>query len=257
MFSRAAPAPTAQPVETLEPRRLLSAAVAAQDVPPHATAPATAVFQPYKKQKQAPTSVAGSVSRGGTFFVAGTGGDDDVRVVQSGRYISAVVKGADDRLRVVFSARTKRVNFVSVVGNDGRDKIDCTGVHRSCAVDGGAGDDDVHGSLYLDDLYGGDGDDQLRGHDGVDFIDGGAGNDKVIGGANNDQLIGGPGADTILGGAGNDDLIASDGKANDYLSGGTGDDSCTADENSDYGPEWGDVWEIDPLIGDDIENIHR
>lgn len=106
------------------------------------------------------------------------------------------------------------------------------------AIDAGAGNDTVTGSVSADVVWGGKGsdsidgragDDVLHGEDGRDTLLGGGGNDTLTGGTGldsldggdgNDSLVGGSGADTIMGGSGNDMLLGSAG--DDLLDGGYG-----------------------------------
>lgn len=69
-------------------------------------------------------------------------------------------------------------------------------------VDGGDGNDVIHGASYVSTILGGDGDDILGGGSGSDVIVGGDGNDTIIGGSGNDFLLGGEGVNTIFGGRG-------------------------------------------------------
>ncbi|WP_369058853.1 M10 family metallopeptidase C-terminal domain-containing protein [Caulobacter sp. 73W] len=89
-------------------------------------------------------------------------------------------------------------------------------------IDGGAGNDNRHGTAQADVFYmrkgddvaagwggndtlnGGDGNDTLTGGDGLDVLYGDAGNDELRGGADTDQLYGGPGNDRLWGGPGGD-----------------------------------------------------
>jgi hypothetical protein len=84
-----------------------------------------------------------------------------------------------------------------IEGGDGNDN-----------VHGDAGNDIVAGGAGIDTLFGDAGNDILRGNDGADVLDGGANSDRLEGGAGNDTLFGGSGADTLVGGAGNDALDA-------------------------------------------------
>jgi Ca2+-binding RTX toxin-like protein len=77
-------------------------------------------------------------------------------------------------------------------------------------VFGGAGDDNIQvaGGIRIPAwLEGGDGNDRLHGGNGNDVLLGGAGNDTLEGGLGNDILIGGTGADKLNGGPGDDLMI--------------------------------------------------
>lgn len=75
-------------------------------------------------------------------------------------------------------------------------------------MEGGEGDDTLHGRAGDDTLIGDAGLDRLFGKEGNDLIDGGDGADRLEGGDGRDMLIGGNGQDTALGGAHDDILIA-------------------------------------------------
>lgn len=106
-----------------------------------------------------------------------------------------------------------------------------TGTALNDVLDGGFGNDIVHGLNGDDTLKGGFGQDTLNGGAGNDILDGGFDNDTLNGGNGNDTLQGGFGRDTLNGGAGNDTLdggfdndILNGGNGNDTLQGGFGDD---------------------------------
>lgn len=64
-------------------------------------------------------------------------------------------------------------------------------------IDGGIGDDVLHGMVGNDSISGGIGNDLINGGTGIDSIDGGAGNDTINGGAGVDHPFGGAGKDTF------------------------------------------------------------
>jgi Ca2+-binding RTX toxin-like protein len=98
------------------------------------------------------------------------------------------------------------VSFLTYV--DLGDVADRFGATESTAlVDGGSGDDALHGSR----LTGGDGDDLLTGTGGQDGLHGAGGRDVLSAGAGNDTLSGGPGPDTLEGGDGVD-LVTYEGR---------------------------------------------
>lgn len=97
---------------------------------------------------------------------------------------------------------------------------------RVLAIDGCAGDDDLHGGDGSDHLFDYSGDNEFRGHDGRDwlegtgaFFSGGAGDDCVTGDGNGHfaQIFGDDG----------DDVLESTGEAG-MNHGGAGSDSCSA-----------------------------
>jgi hypothetical protein len=94
-------------------------------------------------------------------------------------------------------------------------------------VDGGDGNDELHGAFGAETLLGGSGDDLLDGAGGDDRLEGGAGLDRLDGGAGADTLLGGDGDDRLVG----DGLFAP---AADLLDGGAGRD--TVEDWSPSGP---------------------
>jgi len=107
-------------------------------------------------------------------------------------------------------------------------------------IDGGSGNDEIHGRAGNDVLEGGSGHDLLRGDSGADIIEGqngidtlygGSGDDSLYGGNSEDTLTGGKGADLLDGGNGNDILNGQSG--DDLLIGGTGVDSLEGSSGND------------------------
>jgi Ca2+-binding RTX toxin-like protein len=90
-------------------------------------------------------------------------------------------------------------------------------------VNGGDGNDTVHGSMAEDILRGGMGDDWLAGNGGSDVLLGRAGSDSLAGNQGNDTLLGGTGDDELSGGAGADYLWGGSGE--DQINGGAGSDT--------------------------------
>ncbi len=150
------------------------------------------------------------------------------------------------------------------IGGDGDDifQPDATilPIMRGVAVDGGAGNDWLSGSVAddiirggtgndrIDDmsganmLIGNDGDDQItignnstgstaKGGVGDDILTSGRGDDFLFGNAGHDRLLGGSGADYLDGGSGSDFL--SGGSGMDQLVGGLSDDILTGGEDAD------------------------
>lgn len=138
-------------------------------------------------------------------------------------------------------------------------------------LDGGAGDDRIHGGEYVDEISGGAGDDRIFGSTGEDLISGGADNDRIygdsglvpltagnvfqyykIGWADGTDAIG-LYDDVIYGGSG-DDLLWGE-LGNDTIHGGTGMDYLFGDrEEFDAGwPAYGSTsTALDPVLhGDD------
>ncbi len=104
--------------------------------------------------------------------------------------------GKDENGKLTVNGVTKdqffdSIRYIRVVGSEGDDDIDATGLHRGVFP------------LFGVQLKGGGGNDKLKGSD--DFrntIQGGPGDDKVIGGNENDRLYGG----SVRGPDGKDDL---------------------------------------------------
>jgi 2',3'-cyclic-nucleotide 2'-phosphodiesterase (5'-nucleotidase family) len=132
-------------------------------------------------------------------------------------------------------------------GGAGRDNL--TGTIGDDIINGGAGDDTASGGIGNDEIFGGTGKDRLFGDTGDDTIsagddddtvDGGAGDDWIDGGAGKDRIFGGLGDDELNGGSGNDDIQGGDGDdtlnggdGNDTLSGGNGNDLFFAEAGND------------------------
>jgi Ca2+-binding RTX toxin-like protein len=85
----------------------------------------------------------------------------------------------------------------SVMGGDGADRIDTSGISVSTTIYGGSGNDSIFGGSAADEIDGGSGNDDIYGN---------AGNDSLFGGDGNDDFIwtAGGGFDLIDGGDGND-----------------------------------------------------
>ena len=117
-------------------------------------------------------------------------------------------------------------------------------------ISGDAGNDVIFGRAGNDTLFGGDGDDviiggtgadEISGHVGDDFLAGGAGNDSIHGDSGNDTEVGGGGADFVIGDAGDDSLCGDDGA--DTLAGGVGSDQLKGGDGND---------QIDGSFGNDL-----
>jgi Ca2+-binding RTX toxin-like protein len=247
-------------IQPLEPRQMMSAVPTAAAITGLGAAPArVAAHQPMKKAKKpAPTEVAASLSPGGTVYVVGTAGNDGIHVVHSGRYVTVARTRKGGKLLPLYSFRANRVASVFIEANAGNDVVNCHKASRPCSVQGGDGNDFIHGSNRDDELWGEAGDDEIQGHDGGDWIVGHEGDDTLVGLAGDDHLIGGTGRDNMMGGAGDDDLDAADGQWLDLISGGGGDDSAWADKNRSYDVqgEWQDgYWEKSHVYAADIEHI--
>jgi len=104
-------------------------------------------------------------------------------------------------------------------------------------INGGDGDDNIVGSdssgtYYFEQLNGDDGGDTIDGGGGNDVIHGGNQNDTIDGGDGNDFIYGDANIDTITAGNGNDQVFAGNGV--DYVSGEGGDfDQLHGDNDND------------------------
>jgi Ca2+-binding RTX toxin-like protein len=136
-----------------------------------------------------------------------------------------------------------------VFGGPGRETIRRT--LGSDWIEGGGGDDDIHGSVG-DTVHGGDGNDVIRssiatigsptlfGDAGSDTLIGTLGRDLLIGGPGNDRLEGWRGHDLLFGGLGNDTVIGWRGRdtlygeeGDDRVDGGNGPDDVTGGDGTD------------------------
>lgn len=99
-------------------------------------------------------------------------------------------------------------------------------------LEGGPGNDVIHGGAGHDSIDGGLGNDTLYGDDGNDTIAGGGGKDVIYGGAGQDTLTGGPETVKMYGNDGND--VLSGGTGNDYLFGENGNDTLIGGAGNDY-----------------------
>src|SRR5689334_12539545 len=176
----------------------------------------------------------------GTVFLHGTSGDDQITISFQHTGVALTLNGETE----LFDQVPPRIH---VLAGDGNDTIDAHVAPGGVDIEGDAGNDDIHGSVFADTIYGWDGDDTIIGDGGRDLIRGGAGDDSLIGdGGGNDLLVasdtifgddgldfidagpgsdvarGGAGDDTVQGGSGNDRIMGDDG--NDTLDGGAGAD---------------------------------
>ena len=113
-----------------------------------------------------------------------------------------------------------------------------SGTDKADYLDGGGGDDEIHGfgspDAQADELLGGDGRDVLYGGTGMDFVYGEQGDDVLYGGDRGDiLLVGGKGEDVIYGGDGNDNIEETGDGQRDKLYCGEGRDDYSA-EKIDY-----------------------
>lgn len=127
-----------------------------------------------------------------------------------------------------------------LLGKDGNDILITNQNSLSVTIKGGAGDDEIHGSLNDDvHLSGGAGRDTIYGYAGADILNGNGGRDHLYGGDGIDTISGGGGRDIISGG--DDGDILSGGNGNDFVFGEDGDDTIiiedtffAADDGTDF-----------------------
>lgn len=167
--------------------------------------------------------IAATLSPAGTLQITGTPKADAIIVTDSKGVVALQHVNIKFNGKSVPSVPDRSVKTITVIGGDGNDTIQLTGLMfpgQAMILDGGKGNDRITGSAGADDLRGGDGDDALDGGKGDDMLNGGKGADVLQGRAGADQLLGGAGNDTLLGGDGNDSLNGGDG--NDTLNGASG-----------------------------------
>jgi Ca2+-binding RTX toxin-like protein len=124
---------------------------------------------------------------------------DTIQVVRDGTSIAVLGLAAEVRIANAEGARDK----LTINGLGGNDRISATTLPADTiglTVDGGAGNDTIHGSQGGDDLRGGVGNDFIFGDDGDDVARLGAGNDVF-------QWDPGDDNDTVEGEAGTDELL--------------------------------------------------
>jgi Ca2+-binding RTX toxin-like protein len=193
-------------LETLESRRLFSAAIDAE----------------------------------GVLVVTGTSGKDTIIIAVSTDSTPSVlvtVNGVTDTFQVSDFPTGIRV---SAMGGKDKVAVDETNgaLDANVTLYGGNGKDDLYGGSGNDKLDGGTGKDRIFGRDGNDRIIGWSGDDLLDGGAGNDYITGNAGADEILGGDGDDDI--NGGGSKDNIRGDAGNDDYIASdavsERKDDGP---------------------
>ena len=132
------------------------------------------------------------------------------------------------------------------IGGDSDDifapHLDIFPIRKVVFIDGGAGNDQLTGTLGNDRMLGGSGDDMLFDNHGQNILSGGSGDDKInLGyGSTNSKANGGWGDDTLTSSIGSDRLFGNQGKdlllggsGNDRLGGGSGNDILEAGDGQD------------------------
>jgi hypothetical protein len=114
-------------------------------------------------------------------------------------------------------------------GGAGRDRL--IGMDGNDLISGGGSRDKMAGGDGSDTLLGGSGDDAIDAGTGEDLVSGGFGDDYIDGGTDADLLIGGSDFDTLLGGTGDDGIAG--GKGDDDIDGGFGDDALAGGGGDD------------------------
>ncbi len=137
-----------------------------------------------------------------------------------------------------------------VVGSEGPDVIDLSGIPVPVEADGGAGDDALQGGGVRNTLSGGAGVDQVAGAAGDDLLKGGDDDDLLVGRKGKDVEFGGIGDDILQGGAGSGDTLFGDAGA-DLLEGGAGVDTLVGAAGDDVLAGGAGVDDLTPGSGDD------
>ena len=177
--------------------------------------------------KITPAAIVLNGTPGDDAFSGGSGGDTLVGAL--GADTLAGGPGED----VLWGGRdTAAPDAWAGLSGDGSDMLDggagndwLHGDHGEDRLDGGDGNDTLEGFTHSDVLIGGPGDDTLWGDasaiqsirllgylPGADTLDGGAGNDHLNGGGGDDRLIGGPGDDVLDGWTGADVVTGGPGQ---------------------------------------------
>jgi RTX calcium-binding nonapeptide repeat (4 copies) len=143
---------------------------------------------------------------------------------------------------------------VTINGGAGNDKLqDAWGAYTGRTLNGGPGDDEIHGY---------EGNDTLDGGDGADNLDGGSGDDRVLGGTGNDEVDGDGydevGSDYIDGGAGydyvdgwNDPEILDKNPSVDITLDGIANDGRPGENDNVVGVEDFQMYTVGRIVGTD------
>jgi hypothetical protein len=137
-----------------------------------------------------------------------------------------------------------------VIGAEGPDVIDLSGVPIPVDASGGPGDDGLNGGRMRDTLAGDDGVDQVTGSAGDDSLEGGADDDLLVGRGGKDVEFGGSGDDILQGGAGDGDALFGNSGA-DLLEGGPGADTLAGESGADVLAGGSGRDDLTPGAGDD------
>ena len=145
----------------------------------------------------------------GTDTLALTGTSIDLNNASDDQLVSVeIITAAGAAAGVELDLYNQTSDDMSIIGSAFDDTI--TGAaDANNTIDGGAGNDHIHGQSDADVLIGGAGNDDVYAGWGDDTLTGGTGNDYLMGGEDDDVFIGFENADVIDGGSGNDTLVLS------------------------------------------------
>ncbi len=142
------------------------------------------------------------------------------------------VEGAEESSDPADAATYDAAEFVAeLLGTDGAEGLDATGLEPNHAIFGEGGDDTIDATAGADYADGGAGDDMIEMYEGNDVALGGDGNDQIDGGIGHDTLFGGLGDDFITGNGGSDYIFGEDGA--DTLMGSGGADTIDGGDGND------------------------
>lgn len=139
-------------------------------------------------------------------FVGGEGTEDRLTNIAVGSTIPDLVLG--EFLGTTNGIEAIYAYGVRILGNSAGNTLDFRAddsattfvqLYDVTTIDGGSGNDTIHGTSAEDSIFGGNGNDEIYGHGGDDYLDGGAGVDQIFGGDGIDSILGGLGQDTLTG----------------------------------------------------------
>jgi len=209
------------PLEPLEARRFLSAAVAHHVLQIDGTRRSDAIVVTLGK-RAVTVDVDGRVSE---FSLRSFG----VIQIRTGKGNDRVTIGTQDNPISIPASVSAGDGNDLVIAGDANDTI--TGDDGDDEISAAGGDDIVHGGAGHDTIFGGDGDDQLFGDNHADSIFGNAGSDTVHGGRGDDELHDGLGKDAVYGDGDADQFCVAEGRK-EFRDVGKG-EAMTTDHNSD------------------------